>query len=142
MTRGVRDLRLIPIVLFTMIPVTVIGAPLAIALARRIERGGRDPGPALPNDVEGRLDRMEQAIDAIAGRVPSLILLDWMMPRMDGFQFAQELDRRGLRPGIPLILLTADGSGPQKAARVGAESYFAKPFDLPRLLDEVARLAS
>ena len=60
---------LIPIVLFTMIPVTVIGAPIAIALARRIERGGRDRSPALPNDVEGRLDRMEQAIDAIAVQV-------------------------------------------------------------------------
>lgn len=59
---------LIPIVLFIMIPITVIGAPIARAIARRIERGvgsGSD-SPSLPNDVGARLERMEQAIDAIA----------------------------------------------------------------------------
>ena len=62
---------LIPIALFTMIGVTVIFAPIARAVARRIERGaGGDGGSAsLPNDVGARLERMEQAIDAIAVEV-------------------------------------------------------------------------
>ncbi|HUQ80108.1 MAG TPA: hypothetical protein VM076_03160 [Gemmatimonadaceae bacterium] len=62
---------LIPIVLFTMIPITVIGAPIARAIARRIERGvsGGHDSQALPNDVPARLERMEQAIDAIAVEV-------------------------------------------------------------------------
>jgi hypothetical protein len=62
---------LIPIVLFTMIPITAIGVPIARALARRIEggvRGGLMPG-SVPNDLGVRLDRMEQAIDAIAVEV-------------------------------------------------------------------------
>ena len=59
---------LIPIVLFIMIPITVIGAPIARAIARRIERGigGGHDSQALPNDAAARLERMEQAIDAIA----------------------------------------------------------------------------
>ena len=62
---------LIPIVIFTMIPITVIGAPIARAIARRIERGGGNgtATPTLPNDVGARLERMEQAIDAIAVEV-------------------------------------------------------------------------
>jgi hypothetical protein len=58
---------LIPIVLFTMIPITAIGVPIA----RRIEGGVRGAWPpaSLPNDVGARLERMEQAIDAIAVEV-------------------------------------------------------------------------
>lgn len=62
---------LIPIVLFTMIPITAIGVPIARAIARRIEGGVRGAWPpaSLPNDVGARLERMEQAIDAIAVEV-------------------------------------------------------------------------
>ena len=62
---------LIPITLFIMVGVTIIGAPIARAIARRIERGvggGGEPA-SLPNDVGARLERMEQAIDAIAVEV-------------------------------------------------------------------------
>ena len=60
---------LIPIVLFIMVPITVICAPIARAIARRIERGVGGGAPSLPNDVGARLERMEQAIDAIAVEV-------------------------------------------------------------------------
>ena len=61
---------LIPIVLFIVVGVTVIGAPIARAIARRIERGTEGGlGAGLPNDVGQRLERMEQAIDAIAVEV-------------------------------------------------------------------------
>jgi hypothetical protein len=59
---------LIPIVLFTMIPITIIGAPIARAIARRIERGPSGGGEA-SGEVAARLERMEQAIDAIAVEV-------------------------------------------------------------------------
>ena len=62
---------LIPIVLFTMVPITMIGVPIARAIARRIERGVLGGGlpSGVPNDVGARLERMEQAIDAIAVEV-------------------------------------------------------------------------
>jgi HPt (histidine-containing phosphotransfer) domain-containing protein len=55
---------LIPIVLFISIAATAIGVPLAKAFAKRIESQPRDL--RLPPDVTARLDRMENAIDAIA----------------------------------------------------------------------------
>jgi CheY-like chemotaxis protein len=62
------------------------------------------------------------------------------MPRMDGYTFAEELAQRGLRPRIPLLVLTADGRAEQKARQVAAEGYLQKPFDVMSLLDEVNRL--
>jgi hypothetical protein len=55
---------IVPIFLFMMIPITLIGVPIARAIARRIDRGSTRM--ALSPDVSARLDRMEQAIDAIA----------------------------------------------------------------------------
>jgi hypothetical protein len=61
---------LIPIVLFTIVPITVLGAPIARAIARRIEHGVRGGSPeSVPNEIGARLERMEQAIDAIAVEV-------------------------------------------------------------------------
>ena len=59
---------LIPIVLFIMVGVTIIGAPIARAIARRIEGGPRH-NVGLGDDASARLERMEQAIDAIAVEV-------------------------------------------------------------------------
>jgi CheY-like chemotaxis protein len=63
-----------------------------------------------------------------------------MMPVMDGYAVAAELERQGWRPGIPIIVITADGRAPMKAAQVHAEGYLAKPFDIDDLIDEVARV--
>jgi CheY-like chemotaxis protein len=71
---------------------------------------------------------------------PQLILLDLAMPALDGYAFAEELERRGLRPGLPVVIITADGRAPQKAERVGADGYLTKPFSLTALVAEVSRL--
>lgn len=57
---------LVPIVMFSMIPVVAIGVPIARAYARRLEA---KPAAAVPTDVAARLERMEQAIDSIAVEV-------------------------------------------------------------------------
>lgn len=75
------------------------------------------------------------------GARPAVILLDVMMPRMNGYELSEEMKRRGLRPGIPVVVLTADGRARQKAEQIGAEGYLSKPFDIPDLLDELERLA-
>lgn len=82
-----------------------------------------------------------EALDSLDGSTPNLILLDIAMPRMDGFAFVEQLSSRGLRQGIPIVVLTADGRAPQKAAQIGADGYLAKPFELTALLSQVARLA-
>jgi len=70
---------------------------------------------------------------------PLLILLDLMMPVMDGPAFAQALHRREDHE-IPIVVISADGD-PQKAAALGARGFLAKPFDIDALLAEVASLA-
>ncbi|MDQ4075608.1 MAG: response regulator [Chloroflexota bacterium] len=81
-----------------------------------------------------------EALSYLEEELPGLILLDLMMPRMDGFALTQELERRGLRAALPIIVLTADGRAQEKAARLRAEDYVEKPFELSDLLDKVARL--
>jgi CheY-like chemotaxis protein len=92
-------------------------------------------------NVELASDGVE-ALEKLDARRPSVILLDWAMPRMDGPTFAAALQERGLHPGIPILILTADGRASQKAAEVGAEGCIGKPFEITELLSEVARLAA
>jgi two-component system, chemotaxis family, chemotaxis protein CheY len=84
----------------------------------------------------------QEALQHLDGGVqPVLIMLDLQMPVMDGFAFAAALDQRGLRARAPIVVLTADGRAPQKAAQVGADGYLTKPFTLLSLVDLVQRLA-
>jgi CheY-like chemotaxis protein len=82
----------------------------------------------------------QEALAQLDQHQPNVIVLDWMMPTMNGLSFHHELCRRGLRPGIPIVVLTADGNAHGKAEQIGAEGYLRKPFDLDQLLDQVARL--
>jgi hypothetical protein len=55
---------LIPIILFIMVGFTVVGLPIARAIAKKVERGADKP--RVPSEVSQRLERMEQALDAMA----------------------------------------------------------------------------
>jgi CheY-like chemotaxis protein len=68
-----------------------------------------------------------------------LIVLDMRMPLMDGWQFAAELDRRGL--AVPIVVMTAAQNARRWAEEIGAAGYIAKPFSIDDLL-EAARTAS
>ena len=74
-----------------------------------------------------------------AAAPPDLILLDYMMPVMDGATFVHESEQRGLRDSIPILLLTAAGQVQQLAAELRAEGYLSKPFDIDVLIDTVAQ---
>jgi CheY-like chemotaxis protein len=78
-----------------------------------------------------------EALERLEGEAPALILLDWMMPRLDGAGFATELRRR-LDRDIPIVVMTAGGAARSHAARIGAVGYLNKPFELAVLLDQVA----
>jgi DNA-binding response OmpR family regulator len=76
------------------------------------------------------------AIDVVANQEPNLVLLDVMMPEMDGFQ---TLDRIREFSNVPVIILTAKG---EEADRVeglnrGADDYVVKPFSANELLARV-----
>lgn len=81
-----------------------------------------------------------EALERVDEETPAIILLDLMMPVMDGLAFAQALKQRPRFPRIPIVVISADGS-PQKAAAVGAAGFLAKPFDIDALLSQVSHMS-
>ena len=73
---------------------------------------------------------------------PDIVLLDIMMPRMDGLQVTKELKSSDDTKEIPIILLSAkaQASDVQTGRDVGADDYLTKPFDPLELLDRVGDL--
>jgi CheY-like chemotaxis protein len=70
---------------------------------------------------------------------PSLILLDLMMPVMDGEQFRAEQLRDPALASIPVVVLSAHAHAEERAARIGAVACLRKPFDVDVLLEQVRR---
>jgi two-component system chemotaxis response regulator CheY len=83
----------------------------------------------------------KEALDILDREDPSVILLDLMMPVMDGWQFVQELEQRGRRD-VPLLILSADRSVQGHAQQLRANGHLAKPFDLDELLGKVQQLTT
>jgi two-component system, chemotaxis family, chemotaxis protein CheY len=81
----------------------------------------------------------QEALEVLGRDRPDCILLDLMMPVMDGWQFVSEIETRGLRR-MPLLILSADRAVQQHSVKLRAEAYLAKPFDLDELLGKVSHL--
>ncbi len=75
---------------------------------------------------------------------PDLILLDLMMPMVDGWEVLKLLQSNPETEGIPVILLTAKGEVHDKmfALQQGAVDYITKPFVKRELLDRIAEIIS
>ncbi|MCD4841616.1 MAG: response regulator [Methanosarcinales archaeon] len=76
-----------------------------------------------------------EAIEKARSAHPDLILLDLMMPGMDGFEVCNVLKDDVLTSHIPIIMLTAKGEIDDKIEGIetGADDYVTKPFDLGEL---------
>jgi CheY-like chemotaxis protein len=74
------------------------------------------------------------------GERPCLILLDLMMPGMDGWQFREEQRRDEQLADIPVIVCSAAGNLRERAGRLQAASYLDKPIDPDLLLTTVYRV--
>ena len=75
------------------------------------------------------------AFDVLKSDVPDVILLDVMMPDMDGFEVCKRLKENPLYENIPVIMLTAKGEINDKVEGldIGADDYITKPFNLKEL---------
>lgn len=78
----------------------------------------------------------EQALAAFDSDKPDLILLDVMMPRMDGWQVCRELRRRS---SVPIIMITAKGEVFDRVLglELGADDYVVKPFETKEVIARI-----
>lgn len=79
--------------------------------------------------------------EAMAQTVPSLVLLDIMLPEEDGISVLKKLRASGRTQKLPVIMLTAKGTEYDKVLGLdaGADDYVAKPFGMMELLSRIRR---
>jgi len=84
----------------------------------------------------------EDALAKVRADPPDLILLDVMMPNVNGWQVAEELKSDEATRDIPIIFLSARAMDAdlRKGASLGVESYVTKPFDPIDLMELISRL--
>lgn len=81
----------------------------------------------------------EEALRFVKGELPSLIILDLMLPGIDGLEVCRILKREDRTSGIPIIMLTAKGEEADIVAglELGADDYVTKPFKVRELLARI-----
>lgn len=94
-------------------------------------------------NLEGRGHRVTVAADGdmalrlIAADRPDLVVLDVMMPVMDGWGVLETLMREGVEMPVVVVSAMQDPSDVRKALELGADQYVGKPFDLRALVGAV-----
>lgn len=104
-----------------------------LALRMRLEANGYEVIEA-DNGVTG--------LDLARNQKPDLMVLDIMLPKMDGFKVARLLKFDEHHKHIPIVMLTARAqqSDKETGLAVGADAYLTKPFKPQEILDAIARL--
>ena len=82
------------------------------------------------------------ALSEIEKIKPDLILLDIMMPGIDGFEVCRRIKENPDTKDIPIVMLTAKKSAADQArgAEVGADAYITKPFKSLKIIDVISGL--
>ena len=84
----------------------------------------------------------EKAVEAAAAFRPDLILLDVMMPRMDGYEVCQRIRADDSLKGVFIVMLTAKGREVEreKGLALGADLYITKPFSTREVVRKVREM--
>jgi DNA-binding response OmpR family regulator len=90
----------------------------------------------------GRAANGEEGLKKAKANVPDLIVLDLMMPEMDGFEVCEILRRNPATSATPIIMLTAVSSELSRFAGLGsgASDYVTKPFGIKQLICRIEEL--
>jgi CheY-like chemotaxis protein len=80
----------------------------------------------------------QQALEAVARSMPALIVLDRLMPVMNGWQFSREFRAR-YGPSVPIVVATAAEHVQRRGDEIDAAGVLPKPFEVSDLLRLVAR---
>ena len=83
-----------------------------------------------------------QAIEAIKNGAPDLMILDIMMPRMDGYGVLKEMRDGGIKEDVKILVLTAKAAEADwvRGYKLGADDYLTKPFGADELVEAVNTL--
>jgi len=103
---------------------------LATLLQYNLQKEGYDV--AVAGDGEEALLRVEE-------RLPDLVVLDWMLPKVSGIEVCRRLRQRNETRNLPIIMLTARGeeSDRIRGLDTGADDYVVKPFSMTELAARV-----
>jgi DNA-binding response OmpR family regulator len=84
----------------------------------------------------------QEALQKISEEPPDLIILDVLMPEMDGYEVCRRLKQEENTRAIPIVFLTAKDSRHDRAfgLDLGASAYITKPFSPQTLIDTIADL--
>ena len=84
------------------------------------------------------------ALDMMLANPPDLLVLDLMMPGIDGFGVLEAMQESGLKDTTKVLVLTAKGSESdwERGFELGADQYMTKPFDPDEVVDSVKDLLS
>ncbi len=85
----------------------------------------------------------EEGMTAIERRKPDLVLLDVMMPHVDGWEMLRRVQDRWGAGAIPVVMFSGkvDEESEREAASRGARGFVGKPFDLQQLIDQTKQIA-
>lgn len=109
-------------------------ANIAESITFLLERAGFD----ISVEQDGR-----KALDAVMADAPDVLVLDVMLPGLDGYEILRKLraDRRG--ESLPVLMLTAKGQREDRemALKCGADLFITKPFSNAEIVSAVRKLA-
>ncbi len=94
-------------------------------------------------EVKGVLDG-PSALEAVASMEPDLILLDIMLPVMDGYEVCRQIKDNDATCHIPVVMISAKSSAEDlvKGEQAGADGYITKPFKSAMVIETIQRLLS
>ena len=84
----------------------------------------------------------KEALEEMREHSPDLVILDIMMPEMDGWEVCREIRKDPIYKSVPLLMLTAKTSKVDQITglTIGADEYLTKPFELQELISRVNKL--
>jgi len=82
----------------------------------------------------------DEGMEALEEETPDMILLDVMMPQVDGWEMLQRVQQRFGPGGIPVVIFSGKPEAGEEAESRGAQGFVGKPFDLQRLIDQTKSL--
>ncbi len=84
----------------------------------------------------------EEALEKVKENVPDLVILDVMMPKLDGFEVCKKIRENPAWKSVSIVMLTAKGrdSEREKGLSFGADDYLTKPFSTRDILQRVKEI--